>query len=75
MTLELKNDKTLNFLNLIILDKNNNKSFFDMFRKPTHIGTVMDNTSSHPTTHKLAAFNCYLEHLLNILLQNTLKIS
>lgn len=65
-TLETQDEnRSLNFLDLNI-KLSDNKHSFDIFRKPTHTGVVIDNTSLHPISHKLAAFNCYINRVLNI---------
>lgn len=65
-TAELENDqKQINFLDLTISIKNNNH-YFEIFRKPTHTGVIIDNSSNHPFQHKSAAFHSYIERILKI---------
>lgn len=65
-TIELENEnKQLNFLDLTI-SVTDNKHTFDIFRKPTDTGVVIDNQSNHPYQHKVAAFHCYIERILKI---------
>ena len=52
------------FLHLTIL-KLNNHFVFSIFHEPTHTDLIIDNSSLHPDTHKLAAVRCYIHRLLN----------
>lgn len=64
-TLEIEQSQKLNFLDLTIF-KNDNKLEFSIYRKPTQTDHLIPFHSNHPLQHKLAAFNCYINRLLNI---------
>ncbi|KAJ4433893.1 hypothetical protein ANN_16206 [Periplaneta americana] len=61
-TLEIENNKSINFLDITIT-KVDNKNTFKVYRKPT---THIHNTSNHPTQHRQAAFRTMVHRLLNI---------
>ena len=64
-TLELDENKSINFLDLTIKILNNRHDF-SIFRKPTHTDTIIPASSSHPWTHKLAFFNSSIHRLFNV---------
>lgn len=63
-TLEIENNKKLNFLDLTI-HKNEQNLKFSIYRKPTQTDHVIPDQSNHPQQHKMAAFHCYINRLLN----------
>lgn len=64
-TLETEVDNKLNFLDLT-LHKVDNKIEFSIYRKPTATDHTIDNSSYHPITHKMAAYNSLVHRLLTI---------
>lgn len=65
-TMEIENlNKTINFLDLTI-NNVQNKHSFQIYRKPTHTGLIINNTSQHPISHKHAAFHSHISRLFNI---------
>ena len=64
-TLEIEVNKMVNFLDLTIT-KTDNKSTFNICRKPTITITLIYNTSNHPTQHKHAMFHSMIKWLFNI---------
>ena len=64
-TLELENNKSLNFLDLTIRNVNN-KHTFEIYRKPSHTGVIIHESSFHPHTHKLAALNSFVNRAIDI---------
>ena len=64
-TLEIKQNNSINFLDLTIT-KQNNKHDFSIFHKPSYTDITIHNKSSHPYTHKISAFNSFIHRLLNI---------
>ena len=61
----LFNDVILLFLDITITLKNN-KHNFEIYRKNTFTGIIIDNLSNHPSQHKMAAIRVYLERLNRI---------
>lgn len=68
--MELEDNNSINFLDLTIT-KCNNKLNFAIFHKPTHTDMVIHNTSTHPYSHKLAAFHSYIHRLFSIPLSDS----
>lgn len=64
-TLETEKNNSINFLDLTIT-RINNKLDFSIFHKPSHTDITIHNNSTHPYSHKLAAYNSYIHRLLNI---------
>lgn len=64
-TIELEQNNSLNFLD-ITLTKINNSFSFKIFRKPTATDTTINATSHHPQSHKLAAYNSFVNRLLTV---------
>lgn len=65
-TLEKQNNNnSINFLDITITNLNN-KHTFDIFRKTSHTGVVLHNSSEYPYSHKMAAFHSYINRALNI---------
>lgn len=64
-TLEIQNNNSINFLDLKISNLNK-RHVFDIYRKPSHTGVVIDNTSFHPVTHKIAAFRSFVNRAVDI---------
>ncbi|XP_072384720.1 uncharacterized protein [Diabrotica undecimpunctata] len=65
-TLEIQDDSnSLNFLDLT-LTLNNSTIILDIYRKPTHTGTVIPADSHHPIQHKMAAFYSYINRLISL---------
>lgn len=65
-TLEMENNNKINFLDLSISRDPTNQLKFSIFRKPTQTDHAIPDHSNHPQQHKLAAFHCYVNRLLNI---------
>lgn len=55
----------INFLDLII-DRNNGKLEFDIFRKPTNTGRYITSDSFHNFQHKISSFHSMIYRALNI---------
>lgn len=64
-TIEMEQNNSINFLDLTI-SKINNKHDFSIFHKPSHTDITIHNSSVHPYSHKLAAFNSMIHRLLTI---------
>lgn len=64
-TVELEDNKSINFLDLTITNKNDSHEF-SIFHKPSHTDTVIHNKSNHPYSHKMASFNSFVHRLLNV---------
>lgn len=64
-TLETEQNNSINFLDLTIT-KVNNKHEFSIFHKPSHTDITIHNSSSHPYTHKVSAYNSFIHRLINI---------
>ena len=64
-TLEIENNKSLNFLDLTI-SINNSIHEFSIYRKPSQTDTIIPFNSSHAWSHKLAFFHCMIHRLLSI---------
>lgn len=69
-TMEFEENNKINFLDLTI-KKHQNKLKFEIFHKPTHIDTVIHNSSAHPFANKLAAFHSYIHRLINVPLSDS----
>lgn len=63
-TIELENDKKLNFLDLTLIN-NANQITFNIYRKPTQTDTVIPKNSYHHKTHKTAAFRAFINRYYN----------
>ncbi|XP_044745170.1 uncharacterized protein LOC123307033 [Coccinella septempunctata] len=61
-TLEVEEDKSLNFLDLTI-HRTNQGLAFDIFRKLTQTDHSIDNLSCHQLGHKLSAFRAYINRM------------
>lgn len=64
-TCEEEQDGKLNFLDLVVINNNNN-FVFDIYRKPTNTGRYITSNSLHPWQHKLSAFHSMIHRALNI---------
>lgn len=64
-TLEVELNRKINYLDLTISIINNSLEF-EIFRKPTQTDHTIPSFSNHHISHKLAAFNCYINRMLNI---------
>lgn len=64
-TMEIEENKKLNFLDLT-LDRTDNTHQFSIFHKPSHTDTTINNSSTHPRQHKHAAYHSMIHRLLNI---------
>uniref|UniRef100_A0A1B6C8J6 Reverse transcriptase domain-containing protein n=1 Tax=Clastoptera arizonana TaxID=38151 RepID=A0A1B6C8J6_9HEMI len=64
-TLEIEENKRINFLDLTI-EKENNKFNFSIYRKPTTSNQTIHSTSYHPYKQKIAAYNSLIYRLLNV---------
>ena len=64
-TCEIEQNNAINFLDLNI-NKNNNKLQFKIYRKPTTTDITIHNDSHHPFTQKIAAYNAFINRLINI---------
>ena len=69
-TLEIEKDKAINFLDITIDHKLNNRLNFQIFRKPTYTDTIIPANSNHPYCIKMAAFHSLINRLLTIPLDN-----
>lgn len=45
---------------------NNNNFIYQVYRKPTHIGTVISNDLNRPIQHKLGNFHSYLTRSVSV---------
>lgn len=64
-TLEIEQENTINYLDLKIT-RDNNRHRFAIYHKPTHTDMTIHNTSSHPQSHKLAAYRSMVHILLKV---------
>lgn len=64
-TLEIENNKSINFLDLTITNVNN-RHHFAVYRKPSHTGVIIHQSSFHPLQHKLAALNSFINRAIDI---------
>jgi hypothetical protein len=64
-TLEIEKENKINFLDLTIT-KNENKLFFNIYRKPSYSDAIIPKESLHPRQHKLAFFNCMIHRAFSI---------
>lgn len=64
-TYEIENNKTLHFLDLSLIRKDNGIEF-DIYRKPSNTSRYITSDSFCPTSHKLAAFHSMVYRLINI---------
>lgn len=64
-TMELENNESIPFLDVIV-HKKNRQINFSIYHKPTSTDTVIPYHSNHPISHKLAAFNSFFHRLFNI---------
>ena len=55
----------INFLDLTIIRRTSHLEI-DIYRKPTTTDTIIHLTSTLPIEHKLAAYRCYMERMLNL---------
>ena len=63
-TIEIEQDHSINFLDLTISIKNN-KHDFKIFHKPSYTDITIHNTSNHPFSHKISAYNSFVHRLIN----------
>jgi hypothetical protein len=68
-TREIKQNQSINFLDLKII-RIENKHEFSVFHKPIHTDTTIHSTSSHPAQHKLAAYYSMFHRLTEIPMSN-----
>lgn len=64
-TTELEANNELNFLDITI-KKDNGKFSFKIYRKPTTTDTTIHATSHHPLSHKMAAYNSFVNRMLKV---------
>jgi hypothetical protein len=64
-TLEIENNKSISFLDLTITNVNN-RHHFAIYRKPSHTGVIIHESSFHPLHHKLAALNSFINRAIDI---------
>lgn len=64
-TIEKETDHSINFLDLTIINQNNQLTY-QIYRKPTTTDIVIPADSKHPEQTKLAAFNSMIHRLINI---------
>lgn len=64
-TMEKESNKTINFLDISIQNKDQ-QHIFKIYRKPTQTDHTIHNSSNHPYQHKLAAYNHMINRLNNI---------
>lgn len=64
-TLEIEENKTIHFLDLSIMNIDNEHKF-NIYRKKTHTDHTIDNSSNHPHNHKYAAYTHMINRLNNI---------
>jgi hypothetical protein len=57
-----KSNRCINYLYLLILQKNNYIET-DVYRKPTTMDTTINFLSNHPTEHKLAAYRYHITRM------------
>lgn len=69
-TLEIENNKSINFLDLTIT-RSQNKHIFKIYHKPTHTDITINKSSTHPGTHKLAAYRSLIYRLVSIPMKKT----
>lgn len=62
--MELEQESSINFLDLTI-SRINNKHEFSIFHKPSHTDITIHNTSTHPYSHKISAYNSFIHRLIN----------
>ena len=67
--METEKDGKLPFLDVVI-ERQDDKLIYDVFRKPTNNLQYIHATSNHPVNHKLAAFNTSINRMNNIPLSN-----
>lgn len=65
-TLEIENNKILNFLDLQIYHDDNNIHNFRIYRKPTFSDAMISETSNHPINYKYAAFHSMVHRMMSI---------
>ena len=63
--MEVEQGSSINFLDLTIT-RNTNKHEFSIYHKPSHTDITIHNTSTHPHSHKVSAYNSYIHRLTNI---------
>ena len=64
-TMEMETNNSLNFLDVLVLKRNNHLGF-KIYQKPTTTDIVINAKSNHPYTQKMAAFNALAYRLLNV---------
>ena len=64
-TIELEQNKNINFLDLQISHDNSNFNI-NIYRKPTQTDTIVPFDSHHHQSHKMAAIKCYLHRATSI---------
>ncbi len=64
-TIEYETNKNINFLDMNIATSNNIPAI-NIYRKPTTTDTTIDNSSTHPNSHKEAAFRALIHRAYKI---------
>lgn len=64
-TLETELNESINFLDLTLIKTNNGMSY-KIYRKPTATDHTIHASSNHPQSHKMAAYNCFVNRLIKI---------
>ncbi|XP_044747082.1 uncharacterized protein LOC123308484 [Coccinella septempunctata] len=62
-TMEVQKEGNIKYLDLSITNDNGNHSF-QVYRKPSHTGVVIHNTSFHPFSHRLSSIRSYVYRAL-----------
>ncbi|XP_071056900.1 uncharacterized protein [Onthophagus taurus] len=73
-TVEIEQDKTLNFLDLSVTHDQTEFLTYNIYRKPTTISTTIPYDSAHPIAHKLANFRFLVNRIFNYPISNENKI-
>ena len=63
-TVETEKNRKLPFLDILVTRTPQNTLDFDIYRKPTNNDRLIPADSSHPTSHKYAAFNSMIHRAL-----------
>lgn len=64
-TLETENNSAINFLDLTLFKENSNLKY-KIYRKPTTTDHTIHASSNHPQSHKMAAYNSFVNRLLKV---------
>lgn len=63
--MDLRDNSTINIFDLTI-PYIHNKNYSAIFRRPSHTDITVNNTSSHPFKHKLAADGIMIHRLTHV---------